>query len=150
MKKVLGIVIVLILGWFIFTGFQDRSIDISPTPQPDVNLPSVNLVEGLALINKADILILESFPVQVRVAIEGSLSDSCTELGDIITDREDNKFTVSVTTLRPAEAFCAQVIKPFEKSVPLDVYGLPAGAYTATINNLEKSFSLDFDNIIPE
>jgi hypothetical protein len=53
---------------------------------------------------------------------------------------------VEITTVRDAEAVCAQVLAPFEERIALDVYGLPAGTYTIDVNGVTDSFTLDVDN----
>jgi inhibitor of cysteine peptidase len=99
-----------------------------------------------AQIEKIEIAILESFPVQVQVRIYGILADSCTEQGDITQQREGNDFLIQVLTRRPAQLDCATVISLFEEVVALDVYGLPAGSYTVDVNGVRGTFILDMDN----
>jgi inhibitor of cysteine peptidase len=100
-----------------------------------------------AIVNDIDIQILESFPVQVRVIARGDLSDSCTEIGEIKTSREGNSFSVNITTSRPADIVCAQVVTPFEEIISLDVVGLKAGSYTVDVNGVRDTFELQVDNI---
>ena len=37
---------------------------------------------------------------------------------------------------------------PFEDTIPLDVYDLPAGAYTVDVNGVTNTFTLDVDNVL--
>lgn len=99
-----------------------------------------------AKIQSIDILILESFPVQVHVRITGTLSDSCTTLEQITQKREDTTFILEVTTKRPVDVMCAQVMATFYESVSLDVAGLKAGTYTVEVNNMKDTFVLQIDN----
>ena len=39
---------------------------------------------GLALVDEIDILILESFPVQINVIARGNLPDPCTEISEVL------------------------------------------------------------------
>jgi inhibitor of cysteine peptidase len=103
---------------------------------------------GLALIESIEILILESFPVQVHVRIKGILGDSCTSLHQITQTRVENTFTITVTTTRPTDAVCADIITQFEETVALDVYGLPAGTYTVDVNGVRDTFTLSVDNVL--
>ncbi|PIR97044.1 MAG: hypothetical protein COT91_03435 [Candidatus Doudnabacteria bacterium CG10_big_fil_rev_8_21_14_0_10_41_10] len=107
-------------------------------------------VVGIAQVENIDILILESFPVQVNVVASGSFPDSCTEIGLINEIRQDNDFFVSVKTSRPDDVVCAQVITPFEQSIPLSVYGLKAGTYRVDVNGVKDQFILQTDNVLPE
>lgn len=107
---------------------------------------------GLATVEGIDILILESFPVQVSVVVRGSLPDSCTEVDQISQelDAETNTFSIEITTARPPDATCAQVIGSFEETIALEVYGLPAGTYTVDANGVTGTFTLSTDNVLPE
>jgi hypothetical protein len=111
----------------------------------DLGGPAV--VIGEATVDEIAIAILESFPVQVLAVLRGSVPDACTEVGPIVQHREGNRYTLIVRTRRPADAFCVQVIVPFEAAVPLDVLGLPAGTYTVTAGEAEAGFELAVDNV---
>lgn len=106
------------------------------------------MTTGLALIEDIDVLMLESFPVQVHVRMRGVLGDSCTTLDQITQRREGNFFWITVTTRRPAEAMCADVVTVFEQTTALDVYGLPAGTYRVDVNGVQETFTLTADNIL--
>ena len=105
---------------------------------------------GLALIENIEILILESFPVQVHIRVNGILGDSCTTLHQITQTRVEDTFTITITTARPAEAICADIITRFEESIALDVYGLPAGTYIVDVNGVRDTFTLSVDNVLQE
>lgn len=108
------------------------------------------LVEGVAQIDSIQLLILESFPVQVNAAITGTLPDSCTLLGETTVSRAENTFTIAVATTRPADAVCEQVITTFEQTVALDVVGLAAGEYLVIAGSNSAAFVLAVDNVIPD
>jgi inhibitor of cysteine peptidase len=113
---------------------------IEPTPGA--------VITGTAQIETIDLLILESFPVQIHAKVVGYLGDGCTTLGEITQVREDDTFLISITTSRPAEAICTQQLVGFEETIPLDVAGLPAGTYTVDINGVTETFTLDVDNVL--
>ncbi len=119
-----------------------------PTPEP--TLESTEPVRGQAQVNNIDVLILESFPVQVNVVARGDLPDSCTQIDEIISQQSGQMFRVAVTTLRQPAAGCAEALVPFEQSISLDVVGLPAGTYDVLVNGVEGSFTLAVDNILEE
>ena len=99
------------------------------------------------LVESIEILVMESFPLQVSVAVNGIKSVPCTDLLDAAVSYSDNTFTVVLaeTVLGPAES-CIAITDPFETSVPLDVYGLPAGTYTVDVNGVKTEFTFDMDN----
>ena len=100
----------------------------------------------LAPIDRIELLILESFPVQVQVRIKGYLRDSCTTLDHISQTRVGNLFQIHVITKRPTDEVCAKLITWFEETVALEVYGLPAGTYTVDVNGMREMFTLDVEN----
>jgi inhibitor of cysteine peptidase len=120
---------------------------IAPTPTAPAG---GDIIHGKATVEEVGIVFLESFPLQVRVTATGYLADSCTAIDEVIVNRAGNTFTVEITTARPASMMCAQIVQPFEKSVPLDVYGLPAGDYTVDVNGVTAEFTFTQDNILPE
>lgn len=130
------------------TGQDEPTVEV-PTSAPTLP-PSNEPVRGQATINSLDILILESFPVQVNVEASGELGDSCTQIDEIITLRDENQFRVAVTTVRPPDLVCTQAIVPFTEVISLDVAGLPAGTYNVSVNGVTETFTLDVDNVIPE
>jgi len=101
---------------------------------------------GLASVDEIDIFILESFPVQVQVIASGNLPDPCTEISEVLQEREGDTFFITIKTYRPP-GFCIQVLAPFEEIIPLEVYELPAGTYTVDVNGAQDTFDLEVDNI---
>ncbi len=107
---------------------------------------SILPIIGLAPVEEIEIVLLESFPVQVQVIASGNLPDPCTEIYQINQEIEDNTFFVTIKTYRPP-GLCIQVLAPFEEIIPLEVYGLPAGTYTVDVNGVQATFDLEVDNI---
>lgn len=111
---------------------------------------SGEMIAGEAAVESIQIMILESFPVQVRVQVEGYLSDGCTALDETAVTREEDAFFVTMTTRRPVDAVCTEALVPFTESVPLDVAGLEAGEYTVDVNGVSDTFTLAVDNVLPD
>lgn len=104
----------------------------------------INQAEVLSV----DIIQKESFPVQVDAQLTGVLNDACVEYDDTVITRDDFTFSLYVTTKRPIDAMCAQVLGEFNETVALPVEGLPQGEYTVIANGVEAQFSLLVDNFI--
>lgn len=104
------------------------------------------IIEGLAQVESIELLMMESFPVRIRVAIKGTLGDGCTTLSQITQERIKKTFKIILTTKRPADAICIQVLKTFRKSVALDVAGLEAGTYIVDVNRVKDTFTLNTNN----
>ena len=122
---------------------QEIPATFTPVPEPTA---LTEPVFGLATVDSVQILMLESFPVQVNVQVRGELPNGCTEINDIITQTDDTQFNVALTTVQQPDTVCTQAVVPFEEMVPLDVDGLEAGTYTVTVNGVQGSFTLDVDN----
>ncbi len=105
---------------------------------------------GQAVVDSIDVLIMESFPVQVSVTAQGNLPDGCTQIDEVITQQTGTTFRVAITTLRQPSAVCTLALVPFEETIPLDVEGLPAGTYEVSVNGVSDSFTLDVDNVLAE
>ncbi|MFN2303211.1 MAG: hypothetical protein ACK2TV_05695 [Anaerolineales bacterium] len=103
-----------------------------------------------ATLESISVNIMESFPVQISVSLQGYLPDGCTELNRITSSRDGQVFTIVVETKRPTgEVACTMAIVPFERTVNLDVRGLSAGDYTVNAGELSETFTLDMDNTYP-
>jgi inhibitor of cysteine peptidase len=101
---------------------------------------------GVVYLDSMTVNVMESFPVQVSVTLTGNLADGCTKLQTIEVEQDGQTFTLLVTAKRPAGQMCTQALVPFEETVSLDVYGLPAGEYTVMAGDLTESFTFDVDN----
>lgn len=98
-------------------------------------------------VESIEILIAESFPVQVFAILRGHLSDGCTEITDVSASGPvDNRFHIEITTQRPPDAICTQALVSFERNVPINAYGLLAGDYEVAAGGVSASFTLHQDN----
>lgn len=102
---------------------------------------------GLATVESLEVMVMESLPLQVSVAVAGYTPTPCNELLTPAVFYEDNSFTVALaySELGPAES-CIAVIEPFETTVPLQVEGLTAGTYQVSVNGQQTEFTLQVDN----
>ena len=123
----------------------------TPTPvqSSGAGTATGDVITGQAPVDSVEVVMLESFPVQVQLNVKGNLPDSCTTLDQVNQSRDGNTFNVTIITKRPAGAMCATVVTPYEKNIPLDVAGLKAGTYTVNVNNATQTFELKQDNISP-
>jgi hypothetical protein len=102
------------------------------------------------LVEELQVLMLESFPVQVQVDIRGQLPDACSFIEMVEQASGEDFFIVTLHNARQPNMRCAPQPTPFEESVQLDVLGLPAGTYTVTVHGVETTFELPVDNILIE
>ena len=128
------------------SGDQPVSSEDTPVPSPQIDLDKYEIGER-AIVETAEVLILESFPLQVNIKISGNLSDGCTSVYQLVTENKRDSFQIKIMTLREKNAMCAQALVPFEVYAPLDVNGLPAGTYQVIIDDLITEFTFTQDNI---
>lgn len=101
-------------------------------------------------VDSIDLLILESFPVQVRAQLQGTTRSGCLVIDAVNATREGETFEISFTTSQLENARCTDERQPFEQSVALDVLGLPAGTYTVRAGDVSETFELSVDNVLQE
>ena len=96
--------------------------------------------EGAPLqVDSVEVLILESFPVQVNLLARGTVPDACTEIGEVRQERAGNAVTVTIATTRDPAALCAQVLTAVEETIPLEG-DFPPGEYTVPVNGVTQAF----------
>ena len=101
----------------------------------------------LAPIIDAQVMALESFPVQYRLQIESALPNGCVEFGAYDVSREGETIKVKVTNLEPADKSiaCDQEFRIVKTTVSLGTgadYN-PATAYTVEVNDVSTGFVPD-------
>jgi hypothetical protein len=92
-------------------------------------------------IDSVEVQIRESQPVQVGVLVSGSLSDKCTTFHEAKQVRNGNTIELTITTMRPKDAMCAQMIEIYSNTFTLEG-DFPPGDYIVRVNGVEKSFKI--------
>ena len=149
LQNLFAIISPLVLLLFFFLGlyvFYQQFYQIS-TPAPDRSRGD-GLIISNASVESVNLLVMESFPVQVNAAVKGVLPDPCTQIGEIKSWQEENTFNFIVTAFKPHDVVCDQVLNEFEQVISVPVKDLKAGSYTVNINGIEKTFTLDVDNTL--
>ena len=149
MKKILLFIFLLLLGALAACGGNedpDANADSTPTLSATPSATDAP-VQQEATVDSIEILILESFPVQVNVRARGDLPDGCTSIDSVETSKTGTRFDINITTLRQSGELCTEALVPFEETVSLDVLGLSAGTYDVSVNGINGSFTLQVDNV---
>ncbi len=147
---VLFVIFTISLSGCVDNGKNNTGNETESPVTDDQNSNVEEYTYGVANVESIDILVLESFPVQINVIAEGYLPDGCTEIDEIKTEREGNSFNINITTKRPKDAMCTQAIENFKETIPLEVQGLSAGNYSVNVNGVTGSFELAVDNTLEE
>jgi len=129
------------LDWLATLSSQDEPGTTLPGggDEPGTGLPIAGRFP--AYIDSVDILLLESWPVQVRVVVRGSLPTPCHALAWNLAEPDaDGRIALSVFSTYDMDAVCTQVLQPFERSI--DVGSFTSGAYVLVVNGVEYPFEI--------
>lgn len=118
-----------------------------------INIVEIKPVSGpVTYEEKIEAIITDSSPVQVFLKITGWFSNGCEFFQQINRTLKDNKFEVTLhlgPNPFPPDMLCTMALVPYEKIIPLEVYGLPAGTYEYSVNGETiGSFTLTQDNTL--
>jgi hypothetical protein len=92
-------------------------------------------------LDGVEILLLESWPVQVKAIIRGSLPTPCHTLAwDLGEPDADGRIVLSVFSTVDMDQVCIQVLHPFEQTI--DVGSFTSGAYVLVVNGVEYPFTI--------
>lgn len=151
-RRITSLLLLSLLATLAACSLINPDEEASPTP-PATETETADepeTVTGEANVESIEVLVLESFPVQVNVIASGALSDGCTSLVDPTPRLEGNTFVVNLASRRVEDEVCTQATVPFDKVISLPVDGLSAGTYTVSVNGLTDTFTLEADNVAVE
>jgi hypothetical protein len=84
-------------------------------------------------ISESDVLLLESYPLQVVLALKGTMPTPCHHLRAKVSPPDTQlRIQVEVYSLADPAEICIQVIEEFDVNLPLGSY--PDGSYTIWVN----------------
>lgn len=96
----------------------------------------ISLERGNVYIDYTEILLLESYPVQINLLVTGNLPNPCHELRAIAYAADDqNRIDVEIYSVFESGLMCTQVLEPFDATIPLGAYAL--GTYSVWVNGEE-------------
>jgi inhibitor of cysteine peptidase len=79
---------------------------------------------------------------QVNAIVRGYLPDGCTQVDEITQERNENVFTVTITTRQDPSLQCTPTLVPYEEVIPLDTLGIKSGMYTVIVNDTIAYFEI--------
>jgi len=112
----------------------DQPVDSTTPPTPTTAPVEIPDDAGPAFVETTDILLMESFPVQVALHVTGNLPTPCHQA---VWEVEDDGTTIAVrlASITEPDVLCAQVLEPFDISIPLGEF--ESGARVVTLNGEE-------------
>jgi len=108
-----------------------------PQASPLEPLPDeASMSRGEVSITSQELLIMESYPLQVALLIKGTLPTPCHRLRVEVSEPDiQNIIAVEAYSLVDPSQNCIQVLEPFDENISLGSY--PDGSYTVTLNGEE-------------
>lgn len=86
-------------------------------------------------VDSAELLIAESFPVQVHLHLSGNLPTPCHVFyAEVAEPDAQNRIEVTAYSSVAADAVCAQVLQPFEENIAIPMSGATDGTYSLWLN----------------
>ena len=134
MKRFLTSVLAFSLITIACADSPDEPVDSGDPPPPTTGPLEVPLDASPFFVDSTDILLMESFPVQVALRVNGNLPSPCHQP---VWEVEDDGEAIHVTlaTVAADDRVCTQVLVPTELSVPLGSF--ESGRRTVILNGEE-------------
>jgi len=107
----------------------DKPGDRPYSPQPGDDA----LTRGEVFLDSTDILVMESYPVQIMLVLQGSLPTPCNNLRvDTNPPDKQNQIHIEVYSVIDPALACTQVLELFDANIPLGSF--PSGHYSVWVN----------------
>lgn len=101
-----------------------------------------NLSHSTAQVESTDLFVLETYPIQVRVQIQGYLPTPCHKLRIVVNPPDaENRIYIDVYSVVNPDSMCIQMIESYDTIV--DLGSFPTGHYTVYVN---ESLIGEFDS----
>ncbi|MBZ0303035.1 MAG: hypothetical protein K8J31_25035 [Anaerolineae bacterium] len=110
-----------------FFGFAAVS---QPVPRPE----TPPIYRSYTNILNVEVIVMESFPMQVRLHISGEHPEGCDLPVIVEQQRSGNTVTVEVYREVPADVMCPMILRPYDDTIALDGTFEP-GDYTFKVND---------------
>lgn len=130
---------------------NDTSLTNTPTPDPTATPIETernpNLIAGESVIvENMSVNVMESSPIQVSVTVQGNLPNGCTTITHSEAMLNVDTFEVHIYTEVNPLAACAEVLTPFEETIPLNVPNWVAGSYKVQAYDKTEKFEITPEN----
>ena len=114
------------------TPLPDQPVGRSPSSTP-VPTTGEAMRQGPIYVDEVELVMMESFPVQVRLILRGSLPNPCSSFAWQVEEPDpQGRIAVQAYSLQEADLACIQVLEPMEESVPLGAF--TQGSFSVWLN----------------
>jgi hypothetical protein len=128
METLIRILILLFTMFFYFVLATPVTVT-GPNGQPEPTMTVQTVIES------ADALIMESFPVQIALNVRGYQPDGCDYPVEVTQTREGNTVNVTIFRTMPMAVLCTMQLVPYEDTIQLEG-GFEPGTYTINVNGV--------------
>ena len=87
----------------------------------------------LTNIMRVDVHVMEIYPMQLRLEVEGEHPDGCEYPVVVGQQRRDNIIDIEIYREVPADVICPMILKPYRDTIFVDG-GFESGEYTLNVN----------------
>lgn len=110
------------------------------TPSPvSAPLPEGSEILKLAQVESVRAEVSATQPPEAIVVVSGLLNDGATRVHEVQQQRLADGFVLTVVTSRPANAMASLALIPFERTVSLNLQGMPKGPCRIVANGVATS-----------
>jgi hypothetical protein len=102
--------------------------------------PAADVLVAPIQVDHVEVLVMESFPAQAAVQVQGVVGDGCSSVHSVEQRREGSTVTVTILGTRPREAICTQIALLYDEQIRLEG-AFPPGTYVVRVNGVERSFT---------
>jgi hypothetical protein len=93
-----------------------------------------NIMQVDTVVESVDVLVLESFPMQLNLVVKGYQPDGCDFPVQVEQVRDGNTVTVHIYRQVPQDSICPMMIVGYDATIALEG-GFESGSYTINVND---------------
>ena len=113
----------------------------SDDPTTTTTLPPNRTEPGPAFVDSVELLLMESYPVQVMAVVEGTLPNPCHTLTWEHSEPDtDGRITLDIISLFDPNEECIEMIEEFAENIPVGAF--ESGGYILVVNGTEYPFTI--------
>ena len=119
------------------TPLPDDPVDSLPSSTP-VPTTGGAMRQGPIYVDEVELVMMESYPVQVRLILRGSLPNPCSSFAwEVEEPDSQGRIAVQAYSLQETDLACIQVLEPMEESIPLGAF--TQGNFSVWLNGEQVS-----------